>query len=104
MHMTQKKINKRLWLQVEMSVELEYKQLPFLLQRPCRASLVVSVRDFRISFLCIEKSDSVKSRGQIWTFARLFFCVLTFCSQSIKIMFAEFLASLAFRKTTLYDI
>ena len=71
---------------------------------PWRAGLMVSVRDCRISFLCSETSDSAKSRDQDQTCARLFFCALTFCSQSLIIMFAEFLASLAFIKTIDYDI
>ena len=56
---------------------------------------MVSARDFAISFLCEEKSDSAKSRVPDWTHARLFFCALTFCSQSFIIMFAEFVASSA---------
>ena len=35
-------------------------------KHPCRASLMVSMRDFRLSFHIIGKSNSVKSWVQNW--------------------------------------
>ena len=63
--MTKKKEFVRFRLYAEMSVELENDQLPLKYKYPCHASVMVSVHDFSISFLCKEKTDFAKSRVQL---------------------------------------